>query len=168
MPHLDEGAPWVRATMPFMVSFSTASNFSPEVRNILLKYPMVTDVSFECGRPDERSAPQFTIVRIRVFDPSTPQHELVVRDEDVLQVRWSGAAMAIRSRIEAMIWARLFMQGFCRMRKTPAFLLQVSAGGRKDGVHLDCVQPEWNVHHPKRKRLTKFGRSNDRCFGQSL
>ena len=53
MPHLDEGALWIRATMPYTVSFETASNFSPQVRNILLKYPMVTDVGSELGRPDD-------------------------------------------------------------------------------------------------------------------
>ncbi len=37
MPHLDEGALWVRATMPYTVSFDTASKLSPEVRTILLK-----------------------------------------------------------------------------------------------------------------------------------
>ena len=39
MPHLDEGALWVRATLPYTVSFDTASKFSPQVRDILLKYP---------------------------------------------------------------------------------------------------------------------------------
>jgi len=34
MPHLDEGALWVRATMPYTVSFDTASKFSPQVRDI--------------------------------------------------------------------------------------------------------------------------------------
>jgi len=53
MPHLDEGALWVRATMPYTVSFDTASKFSPQVRAILMKYPMVTDVGSELGRPDD-------------------------------------------------------------------------------------------------------------------
>jgi cobalt-zinc-cadmium resistance protein CzcA len=57
MPHLDEGALWVRATMPYTVSFETASNFSPQVRNILLQYPMVTDVGSELGRPDDGTDP---------------------------------------------------------------------------------------------------------------
>ncbi len=57
MPHLDEGALWVRATMPYTVSFETASNFSPQVRNILMKYPMVTDVGSELGRPDDGTDP---------------------------------------------------------------------------------------------------------------
>src|SRR5271169_1293686 len=57
MPHLDEGALWVRATMPYTVSFDTASKLSPEVRNILLKYPMVTDVGSELGRPDDGTDP---------------------------------------------------------------------------------------------------------------
>jgi cobalt-zinc-cadmium resistance protein CzcA len=57
MPHLDEGALWVRATMPYTVSFETASNFSPQVRNILLKHPMVTEVGSELGRPDDGTDP---------------------------------------------------------------------------------------------------------------
>jgi heavy metal efflux system protein len=53
MPHLDEGALWVRATMPYTISYEEAAKFSPQVRNILLKYPMVTDVGSELGRPDD-------------------------------------------------------------------------------------------------------------------
>jgi cobalt-zinc-cadmium resistance protein CzcA len=43
--------------MPYTVSFETASQFSPQVRNILLKYPMVTDVGSELGRPDDGTDP---------------------------------------------------------------------------------------------------------------
>ncbi len=43
MPHLDEGALWVRATMPYTISFEEAGKFAPQVRNILLKYPKVTE-----------------------------------------------------------------------------------------------------------------------------
>src|SRR5579875_1992184 len=57
MPHLDEGALWVRATMPYTISFNEASKFSPEVRNILMSYPMVTQVGSELGRPDDGTDP---------------------------------------------------------------------------------------------------------------
>ena len=57
MPHLDEGALWVRATMPYTVSFEEASKLSPKVRNILMKYSMVTDVGSELGRPDDGTDP---------------------------------------------------------------------------------------------------------------
>ena len=53
MPHLDEGAMWIRATMPYTISFEEASKLSPEVRKLLLTYPMVTDVGSELGRPDD-------------------------------------------------------------------------------------------------------------------
>jgi cobalt-zinc-cadmium resistance protein CzcA len=53
MPHLDEGALWVRATMPYTISWQEAAKFSPQVRNILMSYPMVTDVGSELGRPDD-------------------------------------------------------------------------------------------------------------------
>ncbi|HKV48773.1 MAG TPA: CusA/CzcA family heavy metal efflux RND transporter [Candidatus Acidoferrales bacterium] len=53
MPHLDEGAMWIRATMPYTISFEEASKLSPAVRSLLLTYPMVTDVGSELGRPDD-------------------------------------------------------------------------------------------------------------------
>src|SRR5271168_1374843 len=53
MPHLDEGALWVRATMPYTISYEEAAKFSPKVRNILMQYPMVTDIGSELGRPDD-------------------------------------------------------------------------------------------------------------------
>src|SRR5882757_356600 len=41
LPHLDEGAAWVRATMPYTISFEEAAKFAPQVRDLLIKYPMV-------------------------------------------------------------------------------------------------------------------------------
>lgn len=53
MPHLDEGALWVRATMPYTISFEEASRISPQIREILMSYPQVTVVGSELGRPDD-------------------------------------------------------------------------------------------------------------------
>jgi heavy metal efflux system protein len=39
MPHLDEGAMWVRATMPYTISFEEAAKFAPQIRKILMAYP---------------------------------------------------------------------------------------------------------------------------------
>lgn len=53
MPHLDEGALWVRATMPYTISFDESGKIVPQIRDILLSYPQVTDVGSEHGRPDD-------------------------------------------------------------------------------------------------------------------
>ena len=53
MPHLDEGALWVRATTPYTISFDESSKLSPQIRNILLSFPQVTTVANELGRPDD-------------------------------------------------------------------------------------------------------------------
>ncbi|HVA62165.1 MAG TPA: CusA/CzcA family heavy metal efflux RND transporter [Terriglobales bacterium] len=53
MPHLDEGALWVRATMPYSISFEEASKIAPQIRQLLMSYPQVTDVGSELGRPDD-------------------------------------------------------------------------------------------------------------------
>ncbi len=57
MPHLDEGAIWVRATMPYTISFEDAAKFAPQVRTLLAKYPQVTAVGSELGRPDDGTDP---------------------------------------------------------------------------------------------------------------
>jgi cobalt-zinc-cadmium resistance protein CzcA len=53
MPHLDEGALWVRATMPYTISWQEAAKIAPEIRHILMSYPQVTVVGQELGRPDD-------------------------------------------------------------------------------------------------------------------
>ena len=57
MPHLDEGALWVRATMPYTISFEEASKVAPQIRAILMSYPQVTVVGSELGRPDDGTDP---------------------------------------------------------------------------------------------------------------
>src|SRR5258708_12783954 len=57
MPQLDEGALWVRATLPYTISFEEASKFAPQIRNILTSYPQVTEVGSELGRPDDGTDP---------------------------------------------------------------------------------------------------------------
>jgi cobalt-zinc-cadmium resistance protein CzcA len=57
MPHLDEGALWVRATMPYTISFEEAGKIAPQIRSILMSYPQVTVVGSELGRPDDGTDP---------------------------------------------------------------------------------------------------------------
>jgi cobalt-zinc-cadmium resistance protein CzcA len=53
MPQLDEGALWVRATMPYTISFDESAKIAPKVREILSSFPEVTTVASELGRPDD-------------------------------------------------------------------------------------------------------------------
>jgi cobalt-zinc-cadmium resistance protein CzcA len=57
MPQLDEGALWVRATMPYTISFDEAAKVAPKVRAILSSFPEVTTVTSELGRPDDGTDP---------------------------------------------------------------------------------------------------------------
>jgi cobalt-zinc-cadmium resistance protein CzcA len=57
MPHLDEGAIWVRATMPYTISFEESARIVPQIRAILKSFPMVTDVASEHGRSDDGTDP---------------------------------------------------------------------------------------------------------------
>lgn len=57
MPQLDEGALWIRATMPYTISFDESKKISPEIRKILRSFPEVTVVASEHGRPDDGTDP---------------------------------------------------------------------------------------------------------------
>ena len=92
MPHLDEGALWVRATMPYTISYEEAAKFSPQVRKILMQYPMVTDVGSELGRPDDGTDPTGFFndefyVGLRPYDDASwkkgPVHNKAELTEDI-------------------------------------------------------------------------------------
>jgi len=57
MPKLDEGSLWVRATMPYTISFEESSQIVPQIRAILQSFPEVTVVSSEHGRDDAGTDP---------------------------------------------------------------------------------------------------------------
>ena len=57
MPHLDEGALWVRATAPSTISFDEAAKLAPQIRGILMSFPQITTVANELGRPDDGTDP---------------------------------------------------------------------------------------------------------------
>ena len=57
MPHLDEGALWVRATTPYTISFDEAAKLAPQIRKVLMSFPQTTVVANELGRPDDGTDP---------------------------------------------------------------------------------------------------------------
>ncbi len=87
MPHLDEGALWVRATMPYTISFEEASKVAPQIRDILMSYPQVTVVGSELGRPDDGTDPtgffncEFYVGLKPYNDKAWKQGQLRTKDE---------------------------------------------------------------------------------------
>jgi cobalt-zinc-cadmium resistance protein CzcA len=57
MPTLDEGALWVRATLPYTISLEESAKLVPQIRRILKSFPEVTDVASEHGRDDGATDP---------------------------------------------------------------------------------------------------------------
>jgi heavy metal efflux system protein len=86
MPHLDEGALWVRATTPYTISFEEASKLSPQIRDILLSFPQVTTVANELGRPDDGTDPTGFFnnefyVGLRPYDDASWRHNIHTKPE---------------------------------------------------------------------------------------
>jgi cobalt-zinc-cadmium resistance protein CzcA len=57
MPALEEGNLWVRATMPVDISFDQASQLATEIRGIFRRFPEVSNVVSQLGRPDDGTDP---------------------------------------------------------------------------------------------------------------
>jgi heavy metal efflux system protein len=53
MPKLEEGNLWVRATLPQDISNEASTQLSDSIRALFLKYPEVTHVVSQMGRPDD-------------------------------------------------------------------------------------------------------------------
>ena len=89
MPQLDEGALWVRATMPYTISFDESAKIAPRVRDILHSFPEVTTVASELGRPDDGTDPTgfFNVEFYVGLHPSS---------------RWTGAYRSKAGLIEAI------------------------------------------------------------------
>jgi heavy metal efflux system protein len=87
LPHLDEGALWLRATMPYTISFEDSAKFAPQVRKILAKYPQVTVVGSELGRTDDGTDPtgffncEFYVGLKPYDDPSWKTGSIHTKDE---------------------------------------------------------------------------------------
>jgi cobalt-zinc-cadmium resistance protein CzcA len=91
MPHLDEGALWIRATMPYTISFDEASKLGPQVRSILLGFPQITTVANELGRPDDGTDP------IGFFND-----EYFVGLKPYADPAWNGAIQTKKQLIDAI------------------------------------------------------------------
>jgi cobalt-zinc-cadmium resistance protein CzcA len=89
MPHLDEGALWIRATMPYTISFEESSKIAPQVRQILRSFPEVTVVASEHGRPDDGTDPT-GFFNVEFFVGLKPYRE------------WNGAYRTKAKLIEAI------------------------------------------------------------------
>jgi cobalt-zinc-cadmium resistance protein CzcA len=53
LPHLDEGAIWVRGTLPSSTGPTEAGQLAQKTREMLVRFPEVTQVVSQFGRPDD-------------------------------------------------------------------------------------------------------------------
>ncbi len=53
MPKLEEGNLWVRATLPQDISYEVAQKMAHDIRELMLRYPVNTQVVSPMGRPDD-------------------------------------------------------------------------------------------------------------------
>ena len=57
LPHLDEGAIWVRGTLPASTGPTEGERLMAQARLVLTAFPEVTQVVSQVGRPDDGTDP---------------------------------------------------------------------------------------------------------------
>ncbi len=93
LPKLDEGALWVRITMPGSISPSEADRLTTEARRILASFPEVKTVVSQLGRPDDGTD-------INGFDTVEIFVDLLPREQWTTASDREGLSDAIRRRLE--------------------------------------------------------------------
>jgi cobalt-zinc-cadmium resistance protein CzcA len=93
LPKLDEGALWVRITMPGSISPTEADRVTGEARRILASFPEVKTVVSQLGRPDDGTD-------VNGFDTVEIFADLVPRERWTTARDREGLAAAIRARLE--------------------------------------------------------------------
>ncbi|HUN89066.1 MAG TPA: CusA/CzcA family heavy metal efflux RND transporter [Terriglobales bacterium] len=107
MPKLEEGNLWVRATLPQDVSFETATNLADGIREDLLKFPVVTRVISQTGRPDDGTdAASFNniefSVQLKPFHdwPSGLSKEKLIDEMNTAMQKYPGAVFNFSQNIQ--------------------------------------------------------------------
>ena len=93
LPKLDEGALWVRITMPGSISPTEADRLTTEARRILASFPEVKTVVSQLGRPDDGTD-------INGFDTVEIFADLMPRERWTTAHDREGLSDAIRARLE--------------------------------------------------------------------
>jgi cobalt-zinc-cadmium resistance protein CzcA len=93
LPKLDEGALWVRITMPGSISPTEADRLTTEARRILASFPEVTTVVSQLGRPDDGTD-------VNGFDTVEIFADLIPRRRWTTARDREGLSDAIRRRLE--------------------------------------------------------------------
>jgi heavy metal efflux system protein len=95
LPKLDEGALWVRITMPGSISPTEADRLTTEARRILASFPEIKTVVSQLGRPDDGTD-------INGFDTVEIFADLIPRERWTTAHDREGLSDAIRRRLESL------------------------------------------------------------------
>ncbi len=85
LPALDEGNIWLKVTMPVGISLEQAQLVEQDVRRTLMRYPQVTQVVAQLGRPDDGTDSKLSN-NLEVYADLKPQRDWGsdIRDKDEL------------------------------------------------------------------------------------
>ena len=92
LPKLDEGALWVRVSLPQSVSLTEANRLTGQVRGILASFPEVKTIVSQLGRPDDGTD-------VNGFDTSELYVDLQPRDQWVTAKSREGLSDAMNKKL---------------------------------------------------------------------
>ncbi len=96
LPTVDEGAIWIRATMPINISIQDAQDIAPKITSTIRKFPQVKTTVFQIGRPEDATDPNLQN-NTEIFVDLIPRdkwgctkEELIQKIDDVIENNFPG------------------------------------------------------------------------------
>ncbi len=144
MPTLDEGALWVRATMPYTISYDESAKLTPQIRAVLKSFPEVTTVASELARPDDGTDPT-GFFNVEFFVGLKPYSE------------WTGAYRTKAKLIEAINAKLQQFPGIIFNYTQPAEdAVDEAESGLKSALAVKVFGSDLNVLEEKGKAIKKI------------
>src|SRR5271170_2040318 len=144
MPKLDEGALWVRATMPYTISYDESAKITPQIREVLKSFPEVTTVASELARPDDGTDPT-GFFNVEFYVGLKPYAE------------WIGAYRTKPALIEAINQKLVSFPGIIFNYTQPAEdAVDEAESGLKSALAVKVFGSDLNVLEQKGKAIKKI------------
>ena len=98
LPQVDEGAIWIRATMPIDITLEDAHKIVPRITKKIRSFPQVKTTVFQIGRPEDATDPNLQN-NTEIFVDLIPKNkwgctkeQLIERIDNVLEMNFPGIA----------------------------------------------------------------------------
>ncbi len=142
LPQVDEGAIWIRATMPIDITLEDAHKIVPQITKKIKSFPQVKTTVFQIGRPEDATDPNL-------------QNNTEIFVDLIPKKKWGCAKEQLIERIDSLLEKNFPGIGF-NFSQPIADNVDEAVSGVKGQVAVKLYGPDLKVLLTKSKELYKI------------